>query len=320
MMSVARPRVAVVGAGVMGRHHIRVVAESERCDLVRVVEPDVSTGQSLARRFGVEWRPEADDFADLDAVVIATPTRHHEELALRALESGVPVLVEKPVTPELDTTERVVATAERKQIPIMCGFVERFNPAILTVRSMIREPVHLTTVRHSPYANRIHTGVAWDLLIHDVDLCLRVVGHEPVRVRAGRGCFHPSSDDGQEDVADAVMSFASGAVASTSASRIGQRKVRSMSIAELNRTIELDLLRRDVTIYRHVSADIEMQGIGYRQQTIIEIPELVSAREPLAAQFEHFLGLITDEIDMKEERESVLPAHRVIHQVTERDH
>jgi predicted dehydrogenase len=316
MNSAARLRVAVVGAGVMGGYHVRVVAQSERCELARVVEPDASVGQPLADRYGAQWRPEADDFADLDAVVIATPTEHHADLVLRALDSGVPVLVEKPVTPDLATAERIVAAADERQVPIMCGFVERFNPAILTVQSMLNEPVHVTALRHSPYASRVRTGVAWDLLIHDVDASLRLLGHEPVRVSANLGCFHPSSGEGSEDVAEAVMSFGSGAVASVSASRIGQRKLRSMSIAELNRTIELDLLRRDVTIYRHVSADIETQnGIGYRQQTIIEIPQLVSAREPLAAQLDHFLDLAAGSVDMKEERESILPAHRVIHRM-----
>jgi predicted dehydrogenase len=318
MMSAARPRVAVIGTGVMGAFHVRVIAQSERCDLARVIEPDASVGQSLAEKYSTQWRPEADDFADLDAVVIATPTEHHADLVLRALESGVPVLVEKPVTADLATTERLVAAAEERQVPIMCGFVERFNPAILTVQSMVSEPVHVTAVRHSPYANRIRTGVAWDLLIHDVDACLRFLGHEPVQVRAGLGCFHPSSGEGSEDVAEAVMSFGSGAVATASASRIGQRKLRSMSIGELNRTIEVDLLRRDVTIYRHVSADSGAHGdLGYRQQTIIEIPQLVSAREPLAAQLDHFLDLAAGSADLKEERESILPAHRVIHQVTE---
>ena len=320
MMTAARPRVAVIGAGVMGGYHVRVVAQSERCELARVVEPDAAVGQALADKYGAQWRPHADDFADLDAVVIATPTEHHADLVLRALESGVPVLVEKPVTPDLGTAEALVAAADERQVPIMCGFVERFNPVILTVQSMLNEPVHVMAQRHSPYANRVRTGVAWDLLIHDIDACLRFLGHEPVAVRAGLGRFHPSSGEGSEDIAEAVMSFGSGAVATASASRIGQRKLRSMIISELNRTIELDLLRRDVTIYRHVSADLDTQrGIGYRQQTIIEIPELVSVREPLAAQLDHFLNLATGSVDMKEERESILPAHRVIHRVVEPD-
>jgi predicted dehydrogenase len=309
-----RPRIAVLGAGVMGGYHTRVVAQSERCDLARVVDPDSVAGLRLADRYATEWRPEVDTLSDLDAVVIAAPTHAHPQLVAEALGAGLPVLVEKPATADLGQTEELVSIAERRQIPLMCGFVERFNPAILTVTPMLTRPLHVTSVRHSPYSNRIRVGVAWDQLIHDVDACLRIMNDHPVGVGASLGTFHPdSSGGGGEDVAEAVLTFASGAVASTSASRIGQRKIRSITIGELGRSIEIDLLRRDVTIYRHVSHDSpEQDGIGYRQQTVIEIPELISAREPLAAQLDHFLDLVDGRVDLKEERDSILPAHRVI--------
>lgn len=308
------PRVAVLGAGVMGAYHARVVAQSERCELARIVDPDAAAGQRLAERYATEWRPEVDTLTDLDAVVIAAPTHAHPHLVGQALEADLPVLVEKPATADLRRTEELVSLAERRQAPLMCGFVERFNPAILTVAPMLTEPLHVTAVRHSPYSNRIRLGVAWDLLIHDVDACLRIMNQQLVGVGASLGSFHPeSSPHGGEDVAEAVLTFASGSVASISASRIGQRKIRSITIGELTRSIEIDLLRRDVTIYRHVSHDSPAQdGIGYRQQTVIEIPELASAREPLAAQLDHFLDLVGGRVDMKEERESILPPHRVI--------
>lgn len=316
MTASALPRVAVIGAGVMGAYHARVVAQSERAQLVRVVEPRKAVGEPLARRFGCDWVPDVDSFSDVDAIIVASPTPLHTGQVRAAIASGVAVLVEKPVSDRLDDVTSLVESAAQSQVPLMCGFVERFNPAVLTAMALISDPVHVTAVRHSPYANRIRIGVGWDLLIHDVDACLRIVKDDPVHVRAGLGHFHPESAGGGEDVAEAVLSFRSGAVATASASRIGQRKIRSISIAELNRTVEVDLLRRDVTIYRHVSADIPTQGgIGYRQQTIIEIAELVSATEPLAAQFDHFLGLLGGRIDLKEELDSILPAHRVIDEV-----
>ena len=165
----ALPRLAVLGAGVMGSYHARVIAQSERCDLARIVDPDPTVGPALAERYGTVWRPEVDRLDDLDAVVVAAPTEVHGPLVSQALEAGLPVLVEKPTSADLAETERLVALAETRQLPIMCGFVERFNPAILTVAALVTEPLHVSAVRHSPYANRIRTGVAWDLLIHDVD-------------------------------------------------------------------------------------------------------------------------------------------------------
>jgi predicted dehydrogenase len=311
------PRIGLVGAGVMGGYHARVVAQSEHSSLAWVADPSEATGSALAQRHGVDWRPEVNSWHNVDAVIVASPTDTHAAVVLSALENDVPVLVEKPVSGSLDEAELMVGLAEKRDVPVMCGLVERFNPALLTVMPMLDEPAHITAVRHSPYANRIKTGVGWDLLIHDVDACLRLAGDdEPTHVRAGVGVFHPLSSDGYEDVAETVMMFRNGAMASASASRIGQRKVRQVTVTDLHRTIELDLLRRDVTIYRHVSAELGDQG-NYRQQTIIEIPELVTAREPLAAQLDHFLDVITGKADAARERQSILPAHRVIARVME---
>jgi predicted dehydrogenase len=316
MQTNAKPRIVLVGAGSMGAQHARVVAQSNRVELVRVVEPRREVGEQVADRFAVAWTPELGDLADADAVIVAAATGVHFELAREVLGAGKPLLVEKPICGEYAETEAVLALAEQKGLPIMCGFLERFNPAIMTIAPMVGEPVHVAAVRHSPYASRIHTGVAWDLLIHDVDTCLRLTGGQPAAVRGGLGFFHPESVDGAEDVAEAVMSFPSGAIATASASRIGQRKVRTLTVTEMDRTIEVDLLRRDVTIWRHVSNDVEMpDGRGYRQQTVMEIPELVSAREPLAGQLDHFLGLLDGTVDLKEERDSIRPAHWVVAQL-----
>lgn len=310
------PRIALIGAGSMGALHARVLAQSDRCELTRVVEPREDAGRAVADRYGAGWQPALDDLTGVDAVVLAAATGVHHELAEPVLAAGVPLLIEKPVAAELALSEALVALAERRQVPLMCGFLERYNPAILTVMPLVDEPVHVTAVRHSPYAPRIRTGVAWDLLIHDVDACLRLVGAQPVAASGGLGFFHPESADGAEDVAEAVLTFPRGALATASASRIGQHKVRRLIIGEVHRTIELDLLRRDVTIYRHVANSAATEdGLGYRQQTVIEIPELVSAREPLAAQLDRFLDLLDDRVDLKDERESILPAHRIVDQI-----
>ncbi len=308
-------RFAVIGAGVMGGFHSRVIAQSERCELTWVIDPQEAIGAQVAQRYGAKWRPEVGALHDVDAVVVAAPTEYHTDIVTQVLEAGLPVLVEKPVSADLPATEQLLSLAEKRQIPIMCGFVERFNPAVLTALTMVNEPLHITAARHSPYANRIRTGVTWDLLIHDIDACLRFANDVPVNVRSGVGHFHPASGEGGgEDVAEAVVTFSRGAVASISASRIGQRKIRSISIAELDRTTEIDLLRRDVTVYRHVSHEQQPLG-GYRQQTIIEIPELVTAQEPLAAQLNRFLDVVGGKVDMALERDSILPAHRVVSEI-----
>jgi predicted dehydrogenase len=313
----ARPRVALVGAGSMGSLHARVLAQSQRCDLVAIVEPDTETGRRIADRWQATWLPELDSLPAVDAVVLASATETHYPLATSVLERGIPLLVEKPVCADLADTEKVVALAERRDVPVMCGFVERYNPAVLTALSVVDRPVHLSAARHSPFVPRIRTGVGWDLLVHDVDIAIRCLGGtEPASVSSAVGFFHPDSSPHAEDVVETVLGFPGGALATVSASRIGQRKVRSLTITEVERLIEVDLLHRYVTIYRHVSGEAATpDGRGYRQQTIIEIPELVTAAEPLASQLDRFLDVVTGAADPADERRSILPAHRVVAQV-----
>lgn len=311
------PRILLVGAGSMGSLHARVIAQSSRCSLAGVVEPSEAAGMTIAQRHGTEWRPELGDLSGIDAVVVAAPTHAHHAIALEVLDAGKPLLVEKPVCDGLEETQEVLAFSATRGVPIMCGLLERYNPAIMMALSVAEEPIHVAAVRHGPYAPRIRTGVSWDLLIHDVDLVVcSFKGTMPVEAKGTLGYFHPSSMAGAEDVAEAVMSFPGGGLGTVSASRLGQRKVRSLIISELDRSIEVDLLRRDVTIYRHVSsAAASDDGRGYRQQTVIEIPELMTATEPLVTQLERFLDLIDGRVDADDERASILPAHVVVDQV-----
>ncbi len=313
----AAPRIALVGAGSMGALHARVLSQSDRCELARIVEPREAVGRAVAERFCTEWAAELGSLTGVDAVVVAAATPAHHKLAVQILGENTPLLIEKPVCDDLAASEEVVALAESRDLPLMCGLLERYNPAVMTALSLISEPVQVRTVRHSPYVPRIKTGVGWDLLVHDVDIAIRCFGGvEPSSVAGNAGYFHPASESGAEDVLETVLGFPNGAMASVSASRLGQRKLRSLAITEVDRLVEVDLLRRDVTIYRHVSNDsVTEDGPGYRQQTIIEVLELVSAREPLAAQLDHFLDLLAGKADAAGERASILPSHRAVARV-----
>ncbi|GAB3499581.1 Gfo/Idh/MocA family protein [Amycolatopsis cihanbeyliensis] len=314
-------RIALVGTGTMGSLHARVLSQNERVSLVRVVEPREDDGRACAERFGTEWTPELGSLSDVDAVVLASSTEAHYDLARTILNDDTPLLVEKPVANSLAASEEIVALAADRDVPLMCGLLERYNPAVLTARAMISQPVHLMARRHGPYAPRIRTGVAWDLLVHDVDIAVQFFGGTvPSRVTAGAGYFHPSSVTGAEDTVETVLTFPFG-LASVSASRLGQRKIRSLMVSELDRMIEIDLLRRDVTVYRHVSHDAATpDGLGYRQQTVIEIPELVTVREPLATQLDRFVDLLEGKVDAAEERASILPSHQVVADVLGQAH
>jgi len=305
--------IALVGAGTMGSLHARVISQSSIARLACVVDPDPEQGRGLAERFETAWAPALAEPGSVDAVVVAAPTAAHADLATAVIAAGVPLLVEKPITDDLTSTTAIVDASRAAGVPLMCGLLERYNPAVRTALRIVGDPIHVGSVRHSPYAPRIATGVAYDLLIHDVDLVLRITGTEPTRVDAHFATFDPRSRPGAEDVAEVVLSFAGGAVASLSASRVAQRKVRSLVVAELDRVIEVDLVRQDLTVYRHVGDLVPSDdGAGYRQQTIIDIPTIHDAREPLAVQLERFVGLARGEIDPEEERATLLAPHRVV--------
>jgi predicted dehydrogenase len=312
-------RIALIGAGTMGSHHARVISQSSQAELAVLVDPRESVGRAVADRFGASWAPELPPLDTIDGVVIAAATEAHYPLAMQVIGEQTALLVEKPVADSLLRTEEILAAADAVDLPFMCGLLERYNPAIMTARTMIDAPFHITATRHSPYASRIRTGVAWDLLVHDVDLAVTLMGAEPVDVDARLGFFHPDSESDAEDVAETVLEFAGGALAQVSASRVGQRKIRQLSVYQADRLIELDLLRRDVTVYHHISENsADGEGRGYKQQTVIEIPEMVTSQEPLTTQFDRFINVIDGVVDAAAERASILPSHRIIDAVTSR--
>lgn len=308
----SRARIALVGAGSMGRNHARIIAQNMNAELATIIDPFEETGRGVAEQYGARWVPELE-LDDVDAVVVAASTEHHYGIARDVIAAGRPLLVEKPICPSLAQTQEILDASETAGAPIMCGFLERYNPAIIAARQMIEEPLYARADRHSPYAPRIKTGVAWDLLVHDVDLISQVFGgQEPSSIGVEVGNFHPSSLPEAEDIVEVSLGFSGGGLASASASRLGQRKVRSLLVQSLDHMVEIDLLRRGVTLYRHTTiSEDKPGGAGYRQMTEMEVPE-VTGREPLAAQFERFLGLVAGDVDADAERRSILPAHRII--------
>lgn len=305
-------RVGLVGCGSMGANHARVIATGVHSKLEVVIDPNEQVGQAMANRYGARWAPDLDQLGDVDAAVVAAPTDTHHALVLDLIGRSVPTLVEKPLCPSLTQCTELIEAAHVAATPLMCGLLERFNSAVILALAMAEQPVHVRTERHSPYAPRVRSGVGWDLLIHDIDLVVRAFEEPPTQSLVASGTFHPNSLPLAEDVAEVIMTFPENRIAAVSASRLGQRKSREMTICELDKVIEVDLLRRGVTVYRHTTIEeSEIGHAGFRQRTEIEVPEVVGS-EPLVAQFDHFLRLIRGEVDAEAELASILPSHQVV--------
>jgi hypothetical protein len=192
--------------------------------------------------------------------------------------------------------------------------VERFNPVVKTAERLMHDDfgpaLHLVGIRHSPPDAAGGLSVVHDLLIHDVDLSLRLCAGGWTGQAVGGIWTSPWT--GTEEIADCTLLLEGGTVATCSASRMSQRKVRSLSVATERAMLELDLLRRTITVYQHVGHLTALGDAGYRAQTVMDLPFVREAGEPLALQLAHFVALVGGEADPELERASLLAPHEAV--------
>jgi predicted dehydrogenase len=303
--------VALVGAGQMGANHARTISRSDAFQLSFIVDADLARATVLAEQFGGTPVTSIDSFRGVHAAVVATSTNSHFEIVNSLLELGIPVLCEKPLTPNLELTRKLIDTSIKKSVPIQCGFVERFNPAFLAAKKIIDEPViHAQSVRHSPPAVRIASGVSEDLLIHDLDLALSLTSSS---VKSVSGSVYKSASTDEDEISECTVTLENQAVFTLSASRMSQRKIREWRICTEKALYEVDLLRQTVTIYENINQEVGAGGgASYRARTTVDYPFIERAGEPLAMQLQHFARLISGEIDQNFERDSILASHELL--------
>jgi predicted dehydrogenase len=285
-------RLAVVGAGIMGANHARVAHQSPGIELVAVIDGDLDRARSAGRNAGAVAVGSLADLAeDIDAAVVAVPTRFHFEIALELIDRGVHVLVEKPIAATAEEAEQIVAAAERAGVVLAVGHIERFNAAVAELPQLLEEPLHIEASRIGTYSSRIDDGVILDLMIHDIDIVTSLMGHDVDVVsiggvaRAVRGRT--------EDVATVTMVFDNGVTAAFNTSRLGQQKVRTLEITQQESVITADLVRQDVTISRMSRQEyLSDEGARYRQSSVVEIPFLETRGEPLALELRHFADCV----------------------------
>lgn len=295
----------------MGANHARTIHRSKDFRLSYVVDTDLRRANDLADSFGAVVATSIDEIQDIQAAVVVTPTDSHFEIVEYFLESKVPVLCEKPLTPSIETTQALISLSEKNATPIQCGFVERFNPAFMTAKNMINEQVvHAQSIRHSPPAMRVSSGVAEDLLIHDLDLALSMTS---TNVQSIVGSISKSPSTGEAEIADCIFKLDNHAVFTLSASRRSQRKIRDWRICTENHLFEIDLLRQTVAIYENISQEVGAGGgASYRARTTVDYPFIERAGEPLALQLEHFSKLLNDDVDINKERQSIISSHMLL--------
>ncbi len=231
--------VGVVGVGSLGQHHARLYASLPEARLVGVYDARAERAAEIAKQYRTVAYPSLDALlADVEAVSVVVPTTAHHQVALAALARGRHVLVEKPIASELGQAEELVAAAAKAGVVLQTGHVERFNRALRAAAPYLASPKFIESDRVAPFAARgSDVAVILDLMIHDLDLVLALVGEPVVDVRAsGIGVVTPSVD-----IATARIEFASGAVANLTASRLARERVRKLRIFQPSGYFSLDL-------------------------------------------------------------------------------
>ena len=262
-------RIAVVGAGQFGQNHCRVVRQSTRAELTAVVDIDPTRG-TIA-----DYRELA---GKVDAAIVATPTGAHAEIGCWLLDRDIDVLVEKPIAPDLESADRLIAAAERHGRILQVGHLERFNPAVVALESRVTLPLFFEIHRLSVFSPRsLDVDVILDLMIHDIDIVLSLTGAEPEEIR-GAGVRILSS---KVDIANVRLQFPNGCVANLTASRVSTERVRKLRLFQPQQYCSLDYARPELIVF----------SVGAGHQVAFE-PVPVAKSEPLQLQFDAFLDSV----------------------------
>jgi predicted dehydrogenase len=305
----------------MGQYHVNVgIGLQPECEVVGIYDKDENRAKEISGKFGVRGYGNLDELIEAsDAVVVAVPTFLHYEIAKMALQRGRHVLVEKPITETVEQAEELVSIAREKGLILQVGHVERFNGAVLELGKIVESPLLIESRRLAPFNPRIaDVGVILDLMIHDLDIIINLVNSDVTAV-AAQGSIVQSK---HEDVAVANLKFANGCIASLTASRMTQSKIRTLTISQTNAYIILDFGTQDIDVHRQSSSDYLMtrEELKYRQESFVE-KIYVHKDNPLRLEQQHFLRCIRGEqtpiVEGRSDIQTLSLAHRILKQVHE---
>ncbi|MEK7388690.1 MAG: Gfo/Idh/MocA family oxidoreductase [Elusimicrobiota bacterium] len=284
MSDTSKIRVAVIGAGKMGTHHARALSKQPDVELVGICDTNVWKAQIAAWQANtVAARNYKDVLGRVDAVIVAVPTPLHYEVGITALSADTHVLIEKPLASSVDEAKELLDLSESKRLVLQVGHIERFNPAVLEAVRHIRDPRYITVERLGPYDPRMaHIGVVLDLMIHDLDILLTLIGSEVESIEA----LGANLLSAHEDIANVRVRFKTGCVADLTASRISLQKSRKLRAFQKDSYISLDYGNTTLKVYRKKNPVIKsLKDVEYLK------PKLAST-DPLKNEHQHFLDCI----------------------------
>lgn len=285
-------KLGIIGVGKMGTYHANVLSIlNQQIDFTGVYDIDGQRARYVAEKYNTRaFGSMEETLSQAEGVCIAVPTRQHYQVAKKALLSGVHTLVEKPVCQSVDEARDLVRIATERGLVFQVGHVERFKGAVTELRKIVDRPYLVEARRLSPWTDKEwDTGVVLDLMIHDIDIVLGLIGSEVKHIDAvGR-----SVRSGYEDIASAVLQFEDGTIANITSSRLSETRIRTMAVSQKEAFIYLNFESQDINIYRGSSASffVSQREITYKQESFVE-RVLVQKENALKEELQHFVDCI----------------------------
>ena len=292
-------KAGVLGAGHLGKIHLKLLQQSEKYELTGFYDPDESNGKKVEHEYGYPYFSSLESLIDaVDVVDIVTPTLSHYTCAIKAITKGKHVFIEKPVTNTVEEAEHIRLLVSENNLRGQVGHVERFNPAFIAVKDDIQSPMFIETHRLAEFNPRgTDVPVVLDLMIHDIDIILSVV-KSPVKNITASGVSVISETP---DIANARIEFENGCVANLTASRISMKNMRKSRFFQKDAYISVDFLEKQVEVVKMKNApeipgdfDMVLQNAeGLKKQIYFENPE-ISPNNAILEELESFANAINN--------------------------
>ncbi|MEC8610352.1 MAG: Gfo/Idh/MocA family oxidoreductase [Bacteroidota bacterium] len=277
-------KIGVIGAGHLGKIHLNIIQKlSQQFELVGFYEPDKDIAKAVTKKFRVKAYKFVDDLiGDADVVNIVSPTISHHEHAIKAIKSKTHVFIEKPITQIFQEAEELLKLAHEAKVKVQVGHVERFNPAFVKANDYIKNPLFIETHRLAEFNPRgTDVSVVLDLMIHDIDIMLKVVQSGVKNIHASGVSIVSDSPD----IANARIEFNNGCVCNLTASRISLKNMRKTRIFQNDAYISIDLLDKKTEIIRlkNVKANDKVDPLAMvldigkkkiKKQIYFEVPQI----------------------------------------------
>ena len=313
-------KVGVIGAGGLGYHHVRLFRDIAGAELVGFYDARPERRAQVAKELGVRAYEALDPLLDaVEAVTIVVPTPAHHEVAMRALGAGKHALIEKPIAATLEEADAMLAAGKQAGVIIQTGHVERFNRAVRAALPYLDHPGFVEINRLAPFNPRgSDVPVVLDLMIHDIDLVHTVVGGRVSELSAaGIPVITP-----EVDIANARLTFESGAVANITASRVSRDRLRKLRVFQRSGYISLDLGEGHGVFYR-IKKGLDMAELATSPRKLEEFMERIALKapegEPLKLEFESFVAAVRGKqpvaVSGEEGRDALAVALRIVEEI-----